>query len=154
MCISAVYGYVYRIYILWKFAIISPSGLYILRWEFQYRKLLILQYRVKKQYLHILQVGRYCILASQISIPLYILPNKHKAFVQHLYNVGPTSPPLVQHCINAMQLFCVHWALIHPFQWQHVTQWLKLNCFVQTNVTHFSITTRHTVTKAELFCSD
>ena len=28
------------------------------------------------------------------------LPSKHKTFVQHLYNVGPTSSTLVQHCTN------------------------------------------------------
>ena len=32
-----------------------------------------------------------------------------KTFVQHLYNVGPKSWTLVQHCINVMQMFCVYW---------------------------------------------
>ena len=34
-------------------------------------------------------------------------PSKHKTFVQHLYNVGPTSSTLVQRCINVIQMFCV-----------------------------------------------
>ena len=29
-------------------------------------------------------------------------------FVYNLYNVGPTSSTLVQHCINVIQMFCVH----------------------------------------------
>ena len=33
-------------------------------------------------------------------------PSKNKTFVQHLYNVGPTSSTLVQHCINVIQIFC------------------------------------------------
>ena len=39
------------------------------------------------------------------------IPSKHKTFVQHLYNVGPTSSTLVQHCINVAQMFCVCWDL-------------------------------------------
>ena len=30
-------------------------------------------------------------------------PNKHKTFVKHLHNDGPTSWTLVQHCINVIQ---------------------------------------------------
>ena len=37
------------------------------------------------------------------------LPSKHKTFVQHLYNVGPTSSTLVHHCTNITQMFCVCW---------------------------------------------
>ena len=33
------------------------------------------------------------------------LSSKHKAFVSHLYNVGPTSYLLTQHCINDIQMF-------------------------------------------------
>ena len=36
-------------------------------------------------------------------------PSKHKTFVYHLYNVGPTSSTLVQHCINVIQICCVCW---------------------------------------------
>ena len=36
------------------------------------------------------------------------LPSKHKTFVQHLYNVYPTSSTLVQHCTNIIQMFCVY----------------------------------------------
>ena len=35
------------------------------------------------------------------------VPSKHKTFVQHLYNVGPTSSTLDQQCINVIQFFCV-----------------------------------------------
>ena len=30
-----------------------------------------------------------------------LLPSKHKTFVYHLYNVGPTSSTLVQHCTKS-----------------------------------------------------
>ena len=33
--------------------------------------------------------------------------SKHKTFVYHLYNVGPTSKTLIQHCTNGIQMFCV-----------------------------------------------
>ena len=34
-------------------------------------------------------------------------PRKHKAFMQRLYNVGPTSSTLVQHCTNVIQsVYC------------------------------------------------
>ena len=36
-------------------------------------------------------------------------PCKHKTFVQHLYNDGPTSSTLVQHCINVIQMSCFYW---------------------------------------------
>ena len=35
--------------------------------------------------------------------------SKHKTFVQHLYNVGPSSSTLVQHCTNVVQMLCVNW---------------------------------------------
>ena len=35
--------------------------------------------------------------------------SKHKSFVQHLYNVVPTSSTLTQHCTNIVQMFCVYW---------------------------------------------
>ena len=34
-----------------------------------------------------------------------LLPSKHKIFVWHLYNVGPTSSTLVQHCIKSYKCF-------------------------------------------------
>ena len=40
-------------------------------------------------------------------------PSKHKAFLSHLYNVGPTSSTLVQHCINVIKMFCVYWEGYH-----------------------------------------
>ena len=36
---------------------------------------------------------------------------KHKSFVWHLYNVGPTSLTLVRHCTNVIQMFCAYWGL-------------------------------------------
>ena len=36
-------------------------------------------------------------------------PSKHKTFVSHLYNVGPTSAKLIHYCINGIQMFCVCW---------------------------------------------
>ena len=39
-------------------------------------------------------------------------PSKNKTFLWHLYNVGPTSSTLVQHCINVIQMFCVDWEWI------------------------------------------
>ena len=33
--------------------------------------------------------------------------SKYKTFVQHLYNVGPTSSTLGRRCINVVQMFCV-----------------------------------------------
>ena len=40
------------------------------------------------------------------------LPSKHKTFVQHLRNVGPTSSTLARHCTNVIQIFCVCWVHI------------------------------------------
>ena len=37
------------------------------------------------------------------------LPSKHKTFVSHLYNVGPTSKTLGRRCTNGIQMFCVYW---------------------------------------------
>ena len=36
-------------------------------------------------------------------------PSKPKTFAQHMYNVGPASSTLVQHCTNVIQMFCVCW---------------------------------------------
>ena len=44
------------------------------------------------------------------------IPSKHKTFVYHLYNVGQTSPTLVQHCTNVIQIICVYW--VPPFNRQ------------------------------------
>ena len=41
-----------------------------------------------------------------------VQPSKHKTFLNHLYNVGPTSLTLVQHCTNVIQMFCVYWERI------------------------------------------
>ena len=42
----------------------------------------------------------------------YLLSSKHKTFVYHLYNDGPTSSTLDQHCINVIQMFCVFWVVM------------------------------------------
>ena len=34
-----------------------------------------------------------------------------KTFKSHLWNVGPTSSTLDQHCINVIQMFCDYWEL-------------------------------------------
>ena len=36
-------------------------------------------------------------------------PSKHETFVKHLYNFGPTSETLGQHCTNVIQMVCVCW---------------------------------------------
>ena len=47
-----------------------------------------------------------------------MLPSKHKTFLTHLYNVGPTSATLVQHCINVIQMCCVYWVVsAHSGPW-------------------------------------
>ena len=43
--------------------------------------------------------------------PRFSTTSKHRGFVKHLYNVGPTSSTLVQHCTNVIQKFCVYWEL-------------------------------------------
>ena len=40
---------------------------------------------------------------------IYQYPSKHKTFVWPLYKVVPTSSTLVQHCTNAIHMFCVYW---------------------------------------------
>ena len=53
-------------------------------------------------------------------------PRKHKVFVYHLYNVGPTSSTLVQHRINFIQMLCVGWdrSLCHVSEYMCIDlQW-------------------------------
>ena len=38
-----------------------------------------------------------------------MITSKHKTFVKHSCNVGPTSSMLVHHCTNIIQMFCVYW---------------------------------------------
>ena len=38
---------------------------------------------------------------------MLVKPSKHKTFVSHLYNVGPTSSTLVHHCTDVIKMFCV-----------------------------------------------
>ena len=38
---------------------------------------------------------------------MHVYPSKQKTFVEHLYNVGPTSKTLGRHCTNVIQMFCV-----------------------------------------------
>ena len=45
------------------------------------------------------------------SFHFIFIPIKHKTFVYHLYNVGPTSSTLVRHCTNVIQMLCVCWVL-------------------------------------------
>ena len=49
---------------------------------------------------------------------LVLYPSKHKTFVYHLYNAGPTYSTLVQHCIHVIQFFCVTgtWRPLLPAQ--------------------------------------
>ena len=50
-----------------------------------------------------------CKAACLTSIgPALRQPSKHKTFVHHFYNVGPTSSTLVQHCINVIQMFYIY----------------------------------------------
>ena len=37
------------------------------------------------------------------------LPGKHKTFLKHLYNAGPTSKTLGRRCTNVIKMFCVCW---------------------------------------------
>ena len=46
--------------------------------------------------------------------PLWITPASLKTFASHLYNVGPTSSTLVQHCTNVIQMFRVCWGVTGP----------------------------------------
>ena len=43
--------------------------------------------------------------ALATALPLQYHPSKHKTFVLHLYNVGPTSSTLNQLCTNVVQMF-------------------------------------------------
>ena len=38
-----------------------------------------------------------------------LLTSKHKTFVEHFYNVGPTSKTLGRRCTLVIQMFCVCW---------------------------------------------
>ena len=48
------------------------------------------------------------ILGSSHDMMFVFLPSKHNTFLRHLYNVGPTSSTLVQHCPNVIQMFSVY----------------------------------------------
>ena len=69
------------------------------------------------QYPILSKVGRVLAAILSINTPgnVYIgilcvsAPSQHKTFVKHLYNVGPTSSTLVQHCINVIQMFWTCW---------------------------------------------
>ena len=64
--------------------------------------------------------------------------SKRKTFVQHLYNVGPTSSTLVQHCINVIQMFCVCWGMltaIHTVRLHHT-----VICFLNNNKYDWAVT--------------
>ena len=50
-------------------------------------------------------------------------PSKHKTFVKHLYNVGPTSKMLGRRCTNVIQMFCVCWGAPIFNQNLYTTQW-------------------------------
>ena len=52
--------------------------------------------------------GKSCLLQWILSLTQQDhVPSKHKTFVEHLYNVGPTSKTLGQHRTNVIQMFCV-----------------------------------------------
>ena len=53
------------------------------------------------------------VLHNELLYVLTYFPSKHKTFVQHIYNVGPTSSTLVQHSINIIQMFCACWVRQH-----------------------------------------
>ena len=40
------------------------------------------------------------------------MPSKIQNICITLYNVGPTSSTLAQHCINVIQMFCVYWVSV------------------------------------------
>ena len=61
---------------------------------------------VKKVHLEI----KLEVLGKYVSNMQY--PSKHKTFVYHLYNVGPTSKTLGRRCTNVIQLFCAYWDTI------------------------------------------
>ena len=44
-----------------------------------------------------------------------IVPVNTKHFINHLYNVGPTSTTFVQYCINVIQMYGVYY--VPPSQW-------------------------------------
>ena len=49
-------------------------------------------------------------------------PANTKHFVSHLYNVGPTSSTLVQHCTNVKQMFCVCWEAEYKYRHNTIPQ--------------------------------
>ena len=51
----------------------------------------------------------------------------YRANIKHLYNVGPTSSTLVQHCTNVIQMFCVYWVLTGLFHC--VFQWARMSWY-------------------------
>ena len=58
------------------------------------------------------QLATKSLIHSHIKYPhclVTCVPRKHKTFVSHLYNVGPTSETLGRHCTNVIQMFCVCW---------------------------------------------
>ena len=47
-----------------------------------------------------------------------VMPSKHKIFLEHLHNVGPTSKTLAQHCANSIKMICIYclrsgWCVIY-----------------------------------------
>ena len=46
------------------------------------------------------------------------LPNKHRTFMWHLCNVGPTLKSLGRHCIDVVCVFCAHWVYNNSI-WGH-----------------------------------
>ena len=56
------------------------------------------------------------------------VPSKHKTFVHHLTNVGPTSSTVDQHCTNVIQMFCVCWG---GYSWELRT---KVRILVQVTI--------------------
>ena len=53
----------------------------------------------------------------KLNIPshfVYKKPSKHKTFAYYLYNVEPTSKPLIRRCTHVIQFFCVCWEYSRP----------------------------------------
>ena len=70
---------------------------------------------------------------KQLYTVTWSIPSKHKTFVWHLYNVGPTSKTLGRRCINVIQMFCVSWepSKHKTFAWHLYSVALSWRC---TNV--------------------
>ena len=61
-------------------------------------------------------------LNAKYQVKRRALPSKHKTFVYHLYNVGPTSKTLGRHCTNVTNVFlCLLGIHVYDVQIEEVT---------------------------------